>query len=431
MVHQNTNDRSIKPIKNINMIKQSLSFLLLIVLMFAGKAQTNKSYIQCSADVQYQYLTTYGLNKINSIQTTELDTFLMGSTMSSSEFKGKFEKPRFSVKLYRVKYRTHVPEFGMLPVMTSGLIAIPDNGKDSMPVISYQHGTIFTKTAVPSVPDECMEYKLLLTQYASQGYIVIGADYVGLGESDLPNSYLVKEATEQACVDMIISSKDVLSALKIKSGPLFLYGWSQGGFNTMLLTRKLEEVKIPVKATATASAPVDAAVTVNRWINNVQKADAVWLVGCASNMIFAYERYYQLNGLAQFAIRPQYYQVAKDFADFKIDWFEYKKKTPATITELLNPDFLKTGNLAVTNFWKILEGAQAYRWRCKTPMINYYGESDEAIPVFIAQLAEGFHKVLGSNQTRSVSAGAKADHRATHVYAVINAKPWFDSFLKN
>ena len=165
-------------------------------------------------------------------------------------------------------------------------------------------------------------------------------------------------------------------------------------------------------------------------MNNYQPGDAVWLTGCASNLIFSFERYYQLPGLSQAAIRSQYYQAAKDFADFKIEWPAFAKQVPATIPEYFNPEFLKTGNIASAPFWKILERSQAYRWRCHTPMINYYGESDEVIPIYIATLPEGCHKLIGSGTTKSESAGPRADHRATHVYAVIHAKAWFDSFLK-
>jgi len=262
--------------------------------------------------------------------------------------------------------------------------------------------------------------------------VVIGADYIGLGaESDLPNTYLIKESTEQACVDMLQAAKDVLQSLKIKTGPLFLNGWSQGGYNTMTFLRKLEELNIPVMATSTASAPVDPAVTINRWLNNYQTGDAIWLTGCASNLIFAFERYYRLPGFSAYVIRPQYYQAAKDFADFKINFMTLASKIPSKIEDYFNPEFMKTGNIAVTDFWKILERSQAYRWRCHTPLINYYGESDEVIPVYVATLPEGFHKLMGGGSgTQSVSAGPKADHRATHVYSVINTKPWFDSFLK-
>ena len=404
-------------------------FFLFLAACIQLPAQTEKEYTNAGNHVQYQYIGSFDLTKLNKIFNAELEEFLTGSTMPFVNFKGSFPAPKYPVKLYRVKYKSVIPEFGNQPTVASGLVAIPETGSDSMPMVSYQHGTVFGKTEVPSFPDESMETKLMIAGFASQGYIVIGADYFGMGISDLPNSYLVKESSEQACVDMLFAAKDVLAAKKIKSGPLFVHGWSQGGWTNMTFLRKLESLHIPVMAAATASAPVDGAVTVNRWLNNYQPKDAIWLTGCATNFIFAKDRY-NFPGLALRAIRPEYYKIAKDFYEFKTDWTTYHKLTPGRAMDMLTPEFLATGDIANDPFWTLLEGMQAYRWRCHTPLINYYGESDEAVPVYIAKLAEGFHNVLGNGNTKAESAGAKADHRATYIYSVIHVKPWFDSFLK-
>ncbi len=82
--------------------------------------------------------------------------------------------------------------------------------------------------------------------------------------------------------------------------------------------------------------------------------------------------------------------------------------------EYFNEDFRKTGFLAESPFWMELEYQQAYRWICQTPLRNYYGGSDEVVPVFIGTLAEGFHNLLGAKDTKAVYAGDKADHRATY-----------------
>ncbi|WP_438944849.1 hypothetical protein [Sediminibacterium sp.] len=403
---------------------------LFLVISFSVNAQQNNTYQDAGSSVQYQYITTYDLAKLNKILNAELNEFLNGSSMPFENFKGKFTAPKYPVKLYRVKYNSVVPELNNQPTLASGLVAIPETGKDSMPIVSYQHGTVFGKTEVPSFPDESMETKLMIAVFASQGYIVTGADYFGLGISTMPNSYLVKESSEQACLDMLFAAKNVLTANKIKQGPLFVHGWSQGGWTNMTFLRKLESLNIPVTAAGTASAPVDGAVIVNRWMNNYQPIDAVWLPACATNFIFAKDQY-NFPGLAARAIRPEYYQAAKDFYEFKIDWPTYYSKTKGKIYEVLNPEFMATGNIANDPFWKLLENMQAYRWRCKTPLVNYYGESDEVIPPYIAKLAEGFHQVLGGgSNTKAVSAGPKADHRATYIYSLIHVKPWFDSYLK-
>ena len=412
------------------MKKILFSLSLLLCLVVSAIAQKDSTYTNASKSVLFQYIGTYDLKKLDKILSAELNDFLNGSSMPFTEFKGKFPAAKYPVKLYRVKYNSVIPEFDNRPTVASGLVAIPETGKDSMPIISYQHGTVFGKSEVPSIPDESMETKMMIAAFASQGYIVIGADYFGLGISNLPNSYLVRQSSEQACLDMLFASKDVLAAKKIKSGPLFVHGWSQGGWTNMAFLRKLESLDIPVMAASTASAPVDAAVTVNRWINNYQQGDAIYLPACTSNFLFAQESY-NMPGLATRAIRPEFYKAAKDFYEFKIDWPTFRKLTKDKVKDLLNPDFMAEGNIARDYFWMNLEGMEAYRWRCHTPLITYYGQKDEVVPVAIAKLAETFHAILGGgSNTKAESAGVNADHRATFTYSIIHAKPWYDSFLK-
>ena len=404
--------------------------IFLQITILGSFAQSGKEFIPVSSGVRYMEIGTYTLDKMDQIQNQELADFLSGSKMSFSDFKGKFDTPKYPVKLYRVYYESVVPEMDNQPTTASGLVAVPITSLDSMPILSYQHGTVFGNFECPSYPDSSMETKLMIAQYAAQGYIVIGADYFGLGVSKLPNGYLIRQSTEQACLDMLFAAKDVLSSLKIKQGPLFLHGWSQGGWSNMTFLRKLESLNIPVMAAGTASCPADAFGAMDRWLNNYQPIDAVYLPACLSNYIFAIEYYNHMDGLAAEAIRPEYYETAKKFYEWKIDWTTFRKRTGDTVQNFFRPEFMATGNIGNTGFWKYLEYCQAYRWRCHTPLSMYYGESDEVVALYIATLTEAYHKMLGSNTTFAVSAGPKADHRATYVTSVIKLKPWFDGFLK-
>ena len=71
-------------------------------------------------------------------------------------------------------------------------------------MLSCQHDTVFDLSQVPSNPDASMEMRLVFTAFAAQGYIVIGADYFGCGQSDLPDSYLVRQSTHLANLDMLL-----------------------------------------------------------------------------------------------------------------------------------------------------------------------------------------------------------------------------------
>jgi len=131
---------------------------------------------------------TYDINKLNDIFKKDLEDFLATSPLGPKSFNDSFPPAKYPVKLYRVKYSSVIPEFANRPTIASGLIAIPENGLDSMPVVMYQHGTVFSKTEDPSYPDNSMETKIMIARFASQGYILISADYFGRGISELPDS---------------------------------------------------------------------------------------------------------------------------------------------------------------------------------------------------------------------------------------------------
>lgn len=399
-----------------------------LIVAVAITACRKENHSPSEQGVTWQYIETYDLPKLNHILNAELEEFLTGSTMHFSDFQGQLSVPAYPVKLYRVTYPTIVPELGLITV-ASGLVAVPDNGLDSMPVISYQHGTVMLKTACPSIPDSSLETRLMIAQFASRGYIVIGPDFFGLGVSDLPHADFIRLSTEQACVDMLKASDKVLKEMKIKKGPLFLHGWSQGGWATMTFLRCLETQNIPVTAASTACAAADFFATMNSWINNPQPEDSPVLPAIVSNCIFAYENYHRLGGLSSSAIKPAFLQASRDLYAWNLDYISFLTKTTTHTGDLLQPAFKATGNTGSSPFWQALDRSESYRWRCRTPLRMYYGEADTFIPLFISTMPAEYQQQLGCN-TLAVSGGAKADHAAGYIYSIIHAKEWFDSMMK-
>lgn len=373
----------------------------------------------------------YDATKLNKIVNEELEQFLTGAPLPFEKFKGRFAQPKFNVQLYKLTFTSQVPELNNRVIESTGLVAIPETTDTDLPLLSYQHGTVFEKNQVPSQPENSFETKLLLTQFASQGYIVIGADYFGLGDSDLPNSYFQRASTEQACLDHRKAAMQFLEEqTKLKVKAFFTFGWSQGGYNNMIFLRRLEQAGIPVTASATASAPVDLAFFVVRGVCNPRPFDAVYTPSCFGNMLFAFEKYRNLPGLAREAIRPEYYSMAEDFYNFKLDFVEYLKKSTGSATEFLNPEFVRQLELGESRLTGLLEESESYRWLSRTPLRAYTGGKDEAVPDYLARFGVDYQKLLGKKNGESFSAGDDADHRNTFVFAAIDLKPWFDSFLK-
>ena len=390
--------------------------------LVAGASPTNDTNgMTITPPVHYELIGTYDVSRLKEVFTKELSEF--------STFPVHFPDPIYPVKLYRVTYASVIPELSNRPTTASGLLAVPESGTNTMPVISYQHGTVFSKTAVPSRPDESIETRLMLAQFAGQGYIVVAADYFGKGESSDHDSYLVKASTQQACLDMLLAARSVSSDLKLQWGPLFLSGWSQGGWATMVFLNKLESVAIPVTAAATAASPNDLYTIINHWIHEPSEKDAVFLPDLLALQLNAYAEYYRIPGLPESAIKPEYLQEARDLYLNKVTWEEGEKKLPTRLADFLQKDFMATSSLGETRYWEILRANEGYLWRSKTPLRSYYGEADEVTPVSIATLPATFQKIMGGAETTGVNAGEKADHRGTFLYSLAEEKKWFDQFL--
>lgn len=379
-------------------------------------------YKDLGGGVQYQEAGEFSIERLNKILTTELAEF--------SNFKVKYPAAKNAVKLYRVIYTTVIPEKDNQPATVSGLIAIPQNATGNLPVVSYQHGTVFSRTEVPSMIEQSSETRLMIANFAAHGYVVIAADYIGKGISKEPEAYIVPGATAQACYDMLQASRAIMADLGIKTGDLFLSGWSQGSYNTLVFLEKLEAQGVEVKAATMASTPNDIYLLLNKWMNVSSKLDVQWLLGTVSILIHSYEEYYGMPGLSQAAIKPEYWQACNDLYTNKITWEEAAKILPQKTSDLLQEEFRTNAAFAKRPFFRQLRDNADYHWRAKTPTRFYYGEIDEVIPPYVATLPVKYQEVMEGAKSEAVFAGSKANHHGTFLFGINDQKKWFDQIIK-
>jgi pimeloyl-ACP methyl ester carboxylesterase len=403
---------------------QVVARLLLVVALAFGAGSVHGSAfaqergaVRVTSDVEYVLLGRWDVDRLNRILQTDMPKFA-GITV-------KYSAARNAVKLYRVTYSSVVPERGNKPITASGLIAVPDIASRPFPVVSYQHGTVYGKHEVPSYPEQSPETQTMIAQFAGQGYVVIGADYFGMGASTEPEGYMVKGSHQQATYDMLTASRAVLDHLKVTSGKLFLAGWSQGGFVTMAFLERLESAGVPVQAAATASAPVDIFAAVNGFLYFPRKDDASWVTTLFILSSFSFENYYGIPGLARSLLTDDAYEISRrayertpfDAADI-----------PTKLRDLIRPEYFDTIFFAESAYGRLVKQTEAYRWIIKTPVRNYYGESDEVISVGLGQLAMTYQRSIGSGNTQveAISTGPTT-HRGTFARAVPEWKTWFDA----
>ena len=365
----------------------------------------------------YELIGRYDVARLNRILSEEIPR-ATGATVA-------YTPARHAVKLYRVTYPSSIPERENRPTMASGLIAIPENAAQSMPLVSYQHGTVLGKQDVPSFPEASFETRLMIAQFASQGYVLIAADYFGLGTSREKDGYIVMRSQQQACLDMHSAARAVLQQEQIVPTELFLTGWSQGGVVTMAFLETLENLHIPVKAAGTACAQCDGFVMLNGFLNFPRPIDAPWLSSLFILTAFSFEEYYNVPGLAQSLFTPEEYATARGIylKDGSVDPAQLPTNLRTLIrSEYFDPDFFKAsvyGRLAST--------MHPYRWVIRTPVRMYYGDVDECLTVGLARLPMEYQRAMGNTSVEAISTGPDANHRMAYARAVPEWKKWFDS----
>lgn len=156
---------------------------------------------------------------------------------------------QFAVDCYRMEYSAVGPDGRS--VRLSGLLALP-RGMPARRLVSFQHGTSTTRSAVPSKPDGTGLAAAIL--FAGNGYALIAPDYPGMGSSPGKHPYYVAEAVGPSVVAMI----DAAMRLEdIPDKPVFLSGFSEGGWASLVALKILEGRGETVLGAAPVAGPYD------------------------------------------------------------------------------------------------------------------------------------------------------------------------------
>lgn len=366
--------------------------------------------------VSYSFLGRWDVGQLNDILTSTFPAF--------AGIRVSYPPARHAVRLYRVIYPSVAPERGNRPVMLSGLVALPENDTEALPLVSYQHGTVYLKSEVPSFPERSPETQLMLALFAGQGYALIGADYIGMGLSDEPQGYIVKGSHQQATTDLLPVAAAVMADLGRRTTSLFLAGWSQGGYVTMAMLERLEGLGVPVRAVATASAPTDLWLALSAPLLHPRSNDAPWLTTIFALLAFSYETYYDVPGLARSIIKPSVYDLVE--RAYRQEPFEHRDM-PTDLRAFVNEPYFDADFFSRSAFGRLVRANDAYRWAVRTPVRNHYGEADEAVRPLLARLPMEYQRALGGDRVEAVLTGDDT-HRGTFARAAPHWKAWFDSF---
>ena len=424
---------------------------IIIAAFFLGLFQSAQA-------ATFTYLGSKTAEELNAVLSQELDGFINYLKKPDKKYKRPASgTAKYGVDYYKVEYDSVIPEQDNRPIKATGLVAVPKlPGSSALPLLSYQHGTVFGKTQVPSyafwnpgTPNYTASYetRLAVAQFSGNGYVTLAADYFGMGDSTEPEGYLVKASQQQACLDLYLAVKEWLQAEKnIQETNLFLSGWSQGGFVTMAFLQKLEEQGIPVSAASTAAGFDDFYATFAAGIYNQRKIDANWLSIGFALTVWSYETYYRRPGLAAETFKPSQlagtktiydrsYTSEEEFNKIFIDFSRVTKgkdgqpELVLDMKKMLADKFSDPIVFSNSEFAELARKSEVVRSYYKTPTRMYYGTLDEALSPPIARLAADYQKSIGNKNVIAALPVAYANHRATFITAMSKQLPWFNSII--
>lgn len=385
--------------------------------------------------------------KLNHILGPRRANFLPSGGRPKNYQWPKAVAARYPVAIYRVQYPSVVPEWHNKPTSASGLIAIPIiPGTHIFPVVCYQHGTVYGKYEVPSYafsktnPSGFSQYsgayetRLMVAQYAGQGFVVEAADYFGMGDSSLPEAYTVKGAEQAACLGLYRAAAAFLARKGIRQSKLFLAGWSAGGLVTTAFLAKLQSVGIKVTATFTASSPNDPFAGLNCWLYHPREHEAIWENTLLGLTLFSYQHYDSKPGLAASVLKPKYYQAFRKIYDRDYHSqaglariFNSLIKPRVPLLAYLRKPYQNPMYFADSTYGKLLARSQTIRTMFLSPVRMYEGTDDEAIPVPLGKLAACYQAAMGSRSIHLVEVPG-GSHRGTFLTAVSQSLSWFKHF---
>lgn len=332
------------------------------------------------------------------------------SEVSPSQLRGRYTGVtavfqlfvRYGIEAYRLEYTTTNTDGKK--INASGVVIVPKDANRQLPLLSMQHGTIQNDADAPSYFGRGSEAYLLGSVFASQGYIVSAPDYIGYGASkDLPHPYEHQASLATASIDMLRATREFIREKQVGwDERLFLTGYSEGGYATMALQKKIEEEtgdEFNLVASSCGAGAYDKPAFMRQIINEPTSGVAsinrlyVWV-------LLTYDRIYGLNRPMTYYFKEPYAaQVAANGTDVTIN---------VSLHTIFTDSFRKAINEGTdVDFLKAVQDNDIHDWKPETRTRLYHGDADDTVFYLNSQNAyEAMQKRGAANVTLETLRGA-------------------------
>lgn len=350
------------------------------------------------------------------------------ANLSVSELDQKFMqyglKAKNGVKLYKIAFNTVKPDYEGGEITVSALVVRPSITSANLPWIIQQHFTIIGQQEAPTA----QPYEGLFE--ASQGFFTIVPDNIGYGVSNrFYPTYLFAKAYAENGIDALRAARNFASTVDVKLGPLFLKGYSEGGYATLALQQSLETEHVgefPLMGSAPTAGPYDTKSF--GFAFAATKINSVFL----NHLIFSYEQWLspklELDNMYEMNLG-----TLRELYDGSHVSTDIRQKLPVLTRELFNPKFvddmqLQTPvSLSAQSLQKNLRENTLPQgiWSPATPTRFFHCIDDDVVPAGMTEATVA--RVLVNNPSAPVSKLMLASPDPAHPYTHVTCPLYFEA----
>jgi len=326
----------------------------------------------------------------------------------------------YSVDAYQVIYQTLAADTELTQV--SGVMFIPQ-GLDTLDLLSVQHGTVFKRSEVGSI-NPFYAIDGLIT--AMNGYLVAEPDYLGLGSSQILHPYLLAKLSANTVIDMIraVRNYGAENSLLIKA-PLFLAGYSEGGFVTLATHEIMEQEyadEFQLAGVAPMAGPYDLVGSTRELLGRTTYNNPAYL----SYLVAAYNEHYGWQDLDRIFQEP-YASRIPGLLDGEHGGDEINGQLTFQLDSLFQPTF-RTNFLSgsETDLLAALEDNSPLNWGPIAPVRLIHGTADST--VFYENSVTAYASLRANGGVSVDLVPLQGANHATGAFtAYFLAMEWFDS----
>lgn len=314
----------------------------------------------------------------------------------------------YHIKSFRLSYETKNPKGETVTASALVLVRsdIFNKKKEAPSLIHYSHGARFESETAPStLPADPEAYgaRVLL---AREGHLVLIPDYLGLGlnNTDL-QAYLNADQQARTSWDAMLALKEWCEEIALPlPRKLFLSGYSQGGFVSLTLQRKMQLEKLKLGHTKLiASFPMAGPYNFEGFQEKDLLEDAPPLLyGFIGFMIISLAQDPRYSDIDLYeTINEEYHPLLRKVLKKEISLLDFTKEAAKLRYDLYSEDFTDDVTDPEHPIFKAVAAQNITKdWTPEVPTIFMHAKDDEIIPYNITvETYEAFNKA-GAREIR-------------------------------